>query len=401
MARNHSYCLHKSSGHAYTKITGNVIWLGKFGAPESKEKFHRVLTDFYRTGKLPEPTTISSPQKDDKPSISYLVSEHRKHAERRYVKHGRTTTEVKAFQVSVRPLWQMFGTMATGDFGPLALQKCRDALVAKGFCRVQVNKHVGRIKRVFKWGVSREIVSQATYQALLTVEDLRKGEGAWDPPPVGCVPEEHIEAIRPHVAPTIWAMIQLQLWSAARPGEVCNIRTCDVRDDSDLIPVSVAGLAWLYSPGSHKREHHDLERWVLFGPRAQAILAAWFKPAEPEAYIFSPRESREAHLRTVKAKRKTPRFPSSNRPRKASPKRAPGERYTTITYGGAIAQACEKAGIPRWSPNRLRHNAATRLRKLHGAEVAQILLGHTNLKVTEIYAERDLERAVKAIAQSG
>jgi site-specific recombinase XerC len=43
----------------------------------------------------------------------------------------------------------------------------------------------------------------------------------------------------------------------------------------------------------------------------------------------------------------------------------------------------------RWSPNQLRHSYATEVRKQFGLEAAQVVLGHSTCRVTEIYAERD------------
>ena len=40
----------------------------------------------------------------------------------------------------------------------------------------------------------------------------------------------------------------------------------------------------------------------------------------------------------------------------------------------------------RWSPNRLRHAAATEIRREVGLEEAQIILGHSRADVTQIYA---------------
>jgi integrase len=54
-----------------------------------------------------------------------------------------------------------------------------------------------------------------------------------------------------------------------------------------------------------------------------------------------------------------------------------------------------------WSPNQLRHTAGTAIRKRFGAEAAQTVLGHSHLTVTEIYAERDLEKAAEVIRQLG
>jgi integrase len=54
-----------------------------------------------------------------------------------------------------------------------------------------------------------------------------------------------------------------------------------------------------------------------------------------------------------------------------------------------------------WHPHQLRHAAATRLRKAFGLEAAQAILGHKTLKVTEIYAEKNVEAARKIMAAVG
>ena len=61
--------------------------------------------------------------------------------------------------------------------------------------------------------------------------------------------------------------------------------------------------------------------------------------------------------------------------------------------GQAIARACKRAGVPRWHPHQLRHNAATWLRKEFGLDVARVILGHSSPVVTEVYAEMDREKA--------
>jgi integrase len=47
----------------------------------------------------------------------------------------------------------------------------------------------------------------------------------------------------------------------------------------------------------------------------------------------------------------------------------------------------------RWSPNQLRHTAATEIRRRFGLEAVQVILGHSEAKVSEIYAERDAGKA--------
>jgi integrase len=57
--------------------------------------------------------------------------------------------------------------------------------------------------------------------------------------------------------------------------------------------------------------------------------------------------------------------------------------------------------VHRWHPHQLRHNAATVLRKEYGIEVAKIILGHATLSATQVYAERDLEKAREIVSKIG
>ena len=108
-------------------------------------------------------------------------------------------------------------------------------------------------------------------------------------------------------------------------------------------------------------------------------------------------------------------------------RRSAGDRYTTHSYARAIDYACDKAfrhpelstlkasklspeqreslrewrHAHRWSPNQLRHNAATFLRKQFGIEAARVVLGHSSAQVTEIYAERDLAKAAEIMGRVG
>jgi integrase len=100
-----------------------------------------------------------------------------------------------------------------------------------------------------------------------------------------------------------------------------------------------------------------------------------------------------------------------NRKPKAKPKRAPGDRYDTRSYYHAVLygirrtnKAIRAAGgteIPHWHPNQLRHNAATRLRREFGLDVARAALGHSSPVVTEVYAEMDWAKAAEAMERFG
>jgi integrase len=63
--------------------------------------------------------------------------------------------------------------------------------------------------------------------------------------------------------------------------------------------------------------------------------------------------------------------------------------------------ACDAGGIPHWHPNQLRHTRGTEVRKSHGLEAAQVVLGHADAKITEVYAESDTELAARVAMATG
>ena len=244
---------------------------------------------------------------------------------------------------------------------------------------------------MFKWGVARELVPETVWRALCAVEGLRIGEAA-ETEPVRPAPEKHVAAIEPFVTPQIWAMVNLQLWTACRPGEACVIRAIDI---------NMQGRIWEYRPHTHKGEHHNKDRVIYLGPHAQKIIKPWLKP-DLHAYLFSPREARAWYQARRAKNRKTPMSPSHhNRKRKANPKRVPGDHYKTRAYDHAIERACKRAGGPKWTPNQLRHAAGTRIRAAYGIEVARIILGHSSAVTTEIYAEIDREKIREILDKIG
>ena len=112
---------------------------------------------------------------------------------------------------------------------------------------------------------------------------------------------------------------------------------------------------------------------------------------------------------------------------KRKPKRKPGKKYATASYGRAIQRACNKA-FPHpelsklratslsdqqkvelrqwqsehgWNPNQLRHAAATEIRRKFGLEAAQVILGHSQANVTQVYAERDIAKGVEVARRIG
>jgi integrase len=275
-------------------------------------------------------------------------------------------------------------------------------MIASNLCRTEVNKRVRHIIRAFKWAVGEEMVPPSVHQALQTVPGLRRGRAdVRESEPVKPVPDAFVDAIRPHVSRRIWAMVELQRLTGMRPGEVCTMRTIDV---------DTSGRIWIYTPESHKTEHHGRERRIYIGPTAQTILRPWLR-AELTAYLFSPAESEAERRAEQRAARKTRVQPSQQNRRRPKPRKAPGPKYTPESYRQAIKYGIRAANreakrigagpIPHWHPHQLRHSAATRLRREFGLDVARAVLGHSSPVVTEVYAELDGAKAAEAMERVG
>src|SRR5262249_55935632 len=54
-----------------------------------------------------------------------------------------------------------------------------------------------------------------------------------------------------------------------------------------------------------------------------------------------------------------------------------------------------------WNPNQLRHSRAALIREKFGMEAAKVVLGHSDPRVTQIYAEKNFELAAKIMQQIG
>ena len=149
-------------------------------------------------------------------------------------------------------------------------------------------------------------------------------------------------------------------------------------------------------PYEHKTEHHeDCPRLIVLGERSQSILTPYLMDCQdtPEKWLFSPKESVTERKTKLREKRKTKVQPSQVDRRKPNPKRPIKDQYSKESYRRCIARAAQKAGVPHWFPNQLRHTALTAIRAMEGIEAAQVMANHKNIAVTEIYAEKDIAKA--------
>jgi len=383
-----SYRRHKPTGQAVVTLDGRDFYLGAYGSPKSRAEYDRLIGEWLQGGRA-----LSRGDAAGDLTVNELLVRFLDHADRYYLgRDGQPGAEAKAFRWSIRPLRDLYGHTLAKDFGPRALKVIQQRMVDDGLCRAEVNKRAGKIKRIFKWAVSEELVPASVHQALTTVEGLRRGRTeAREPEPVKPVPEAFVDAIELYVSRQVWVMVQLQRLTGMRPGEVVTMRTIDV---------DTSGRVWTYRPPHHKTEHHGRGRVIYLGPRAQAVLGPWLR-TELERPLFSPAEAEAERKAEKRANRKTPIQPSQRDRRKRKPTWRPRDAYDVASYRRAIRAGCGRAGVPSWHPHQLRHNAATAIRKEFGIEASRIILGHSSIDVTTLYAEPNEELAMKAMERLG
>jgi integrase len=389
-ARIPSYRLHKPSGQAVVTLSGKDQYLGRHGSAESRTAYERLLAEWLANRRRPPEPQGTFPDL----TLNELLVAYWDHVQTYYVKDGRPTSEPGTIRQALRPVRELYGETRAGDFGPMALKAVRQAMIERGWCRGFINKQINRVKKLFSWAAGEELLPLAIYQALTTVDGLRKDRTeAREKPPVGPVPDAVVEKTLPFLTPTVAAMVRLQRLTGMRPGEVVLMRAVDI-DRSDP-------ACWTYRPARHKSQHHDRERLIYLGPKAQALLRP-FLTLDVTGYLFSPRRSVEQWRAEQRARRGSPLTPSqATRRPKPNPERTHGELYDDGAYRKVIRKACKKAGVPNWFPHMLRHAAASEVRRRYGLEASQAVLGHSELGTTQVYAEVDRTTARRVMTEIG
>jgi len=399
------------------------VILGQYGTAASRAEYRRVLAEWEANGHRLRSATQAAREL----TVNKLIAAFWPHVERHYRRaDGSPTQEVQDYKHTLRPMKHLYGASPVTDFGPLALKAIR-SLMVRGYdhprfgkqpalARRVVNQRIGRIKRMFKWAVENELVPAMAHHALLAVRGLERGRSeARETEPVKPVPVAFVEAVLPFLSRQVASMVELQLLTGARSGEIVIIRGIDL---------DTSGAVWLYKPSAHKTAYRGHSRVIAIGPKAQAVLRPWLR-LNVEDYLFQPREADAAFRQQQRAVRKSKVQPSQEHRAKAHPRKKPGRCYTSRSYQQAIAKGIEKANraracepckakhsaercdacranaIPHWHPHQLRHTTATEIRRAAGLDAARAVLGHTSPVVTEVYAELDVAAAVEVMAKIG
>ncbi|MCZ7649280.1 MAG: site-specific integrase [Planctomycetota bacterium] len=368
---------------AFVVLAGRRVYLGEHGTPESREAYRRVLAE-WAAGSGAAPVAAREL------TISELCVLHFKYVKATYLKpDGKFTSEVGCRKSCLRILRKLYKTLPAADFGPKKLRAVRAAMIGKGWTRKTINGAVSRLRACFKWAASEELIPASVFHALQTVTGLRAGrteapEGRAGRP----VPVDHVRRVLPFLPSPVAALVKIQWYTGARAGEIVALRATEI---------DCKGKVWLYKPAAHKTAFHGHDRTIVFGPKAQRILRRFIESRPVGQPLFSPVEAeRERYARCKTHRRKNQK---ENEPKTS---RRLGDHYDVDTYRRAITRACEKAGVPEWTPHRLRHSAITRVKRRFGMEAARAFAGHQVHAMTQHYSrEADKAKARSVVERVG
>jgi site-specific recombinase XerD len=337
--------LHKATGRYCVRIDGREVYLGKDKAQAEQEYF--LLMAGIR------PTADGH-----KVYIAELIEQYLDYQK----KYGRITDRMK---YSMRDLNRSIGHYSTDQIHMAEVIRVREMMMMPSetghrHCRKEINRMMCECARCFKWAAAHELAPAEIHAKFCVLEPLKAGRcDAPERKAVSVVGLDAVRAVQGNVRVPVKAMIELQLLTGARPGEIVNLQV-------DMIDRTVD--PWKCELTAHKTAHRGHKRVLFFGERAQEVLRP-FLLAAGGGYLFTTGTE--------------------------------GNPYDVTAYRKAITRGCVAAKVPHWHPHQLRHTAATELRKQYGVEVARAVLGHAHVAATEIYAEVDQQVASRIAAERG
>ncbi len=222
------------------------------------------------------------------------------------------------------------------------------------FSRSYINAITRRVKTSFRQARRMGLVERETVIDLCeSVAPVPAGHATVkETLPVEPVADHYVNAIKPHVKPMVWALVQVCRLTGMRIGEVLAMRVNMIDRSQD---------PWVYDLGiNHKTAQRRYAKRVMLRTDVQPIIAPWLEKAmgahEVNATLWPSVGKSGVYLRS--------------------------------SVRDAIVAACRKAQIPEWSTHQLRHARGTEVFE-QALEAARRELQHKSAETTKGYIGSD------------
>jgi integrase len=373
-----TYRRHSVRDLGFSQANGKRTYFpGAFGSEESRLAYAKFVDEIKRQPRQRKPTraTFDRPVKG-MATVSDVVVAFTNHAKIHYPQTRPGVGEYFLCKNIGERLIRFAGVQTAESFGPLKLKAFRDSLLAevviqgkkeKKLSRRYVNAQLSRVRRIFRWAASEELVPESTWTALKSVDGLRAGRT--EAPELASkkpVDWSTVKQVLPELSPAIARMVEIQWLTGCRPQSIVAAEASQF----DL-------KKKIWRP-LNKNEWRGQTLVIPLGPRAIKLIKAQIKESEGLPRLFCP-------IRT--GGRANARY---------------GMQYTVYSYRQAIQRAQKRLEMsPLWTPHQLRHGRATQIRDRFGLEAAQAVLGHVSIDATQIYASRLFDLARRVLDETG
>lgn len=347
---------HSGSGQARIKLGGRHLYLGVFGSLASHERYNQLLAQWLAAQQTGQPTLAPAALPRDL-TVRDIAARFLAWAELNLSARG---GELKQFRAACRPLLELFGSELATAFRARQLKALLATLPGRGWSGPTCNRHLGRLKFLWRWAEEQGLVPEGSAAHLAIVKGLKKGAPGVRGRQKRRLPsEEEVWLVADRMPPAAGAILRLLWLTGMRTTEALILRPVDVDRSSEV---------WAYRPSFHKLDHAGQERLVLLAGRSQEVLTPWLAGRLPEDWAFAGKG---------------------------------GRRWNTITFGRLLSRACRKAGVQRFAAYSLRHCSKMRFERAVGLKQTGELLGQKCLSTTQSYGQFDLESATEAARKIG
>ncbi len=262
--------------------------------------------------------------------------------------HSKPSTIAKARSVLTHKLIPFFGATQLNKISTLQVEKYKAKIASTGMSNKTINNELSVLNKCLQ-----DAKLWLGLDSVPNVVRLKTRPSSYD-----FLNEGESSLLLEQLSGVWFEIVYVALKTGLRRGELQGLRWQDVNLEAKTLTVQHSWCSVKYALLSPKG---NTTRTIPLADDVVAILRA--------------REQREGIVFSVN-----------------------GFVFQPVTLGQQLAQACERAGIRKITCHVLRHSYASQL-ALNGAPIAmiQILLGHTDIKITMRYAHLSQESVNDAV----
>jgi integrase len=344
------YCEHKSSNRVFVNLPlgpgkRKRVYLGVYNSAQSLENYDRVVGEWLATKTAPIPTNSG-------PTLRDVVERYRSYQEP-------ILNQDKFYNVcnALKLLTELLGDRPAEEFNVRQFERYRSELIRRKYSREYGNRLLRIVKECCEWAMNRDYLTSDQERKIQTVKRLTNAEASTKV--VGPVDDADVNTTLQLLSDDFQDMILFLRTTGCRPGEARLLQVGDVDCEH-----------WIFKPVKHKTSHRGKSRVIPIPTSVRPTLRPRLLRPD-DAFVFGADDGERAYHKRALAR----------------------------AIDRAIVQInCERAeddlpAMEHWHPYQLRHTRATEVREQYGVEVAQVILGHSRIDMTQHYAGVTEEKA--------